>query len=70
MAIPHDQMDAPISISITILTVKVARKKRARTEKSMSAAVWVIKGIIVGLVVFVWLACGVLVVIAKFFGVC
>lgn len=36
MIIDHAQKDAPISNKITILTVIVARAKRAQNEKSIS----------------------------------
>lgn len=36
--IDHDHIDAKININITNLTVNVARKKSASTEKSISDA--------------------------------
>ena len=38
MMIAHDQKEAAISTSITILTVKVARKNSASSEKSICCA--------------------------------
>jgi hypothetical protein len=39
MMIAQDQKDMPISISMTILTVRVARAKSANMEKSISCAI-------------------------------